>query len=78
MKARILTLVLITVVIAGGLVYLFRDYLIPKPAGQNWRTGPGTARQPPSGLVKNVTALPNISPRWFWSLMAGTGLEISL
>lgn len=55
MKARILTLVLIIVVIAGGLVYLFRDYLIPKPAGQNWRTGPGTARQPPSGLAKNLT-----------------------
>ncbi len=55
MKARILILILVAVVVVSGLVYLFRDYLVPKPAGQDWRTGPGTARHPPSGLAKNLT-----------------------
>src|SRR3990172_816299 len=56
MKAKSLILILIVIVaVVGVLIFALRDSFLPKPVGSDWRTGPGTARNPPSGLAKNQT-----------------------
>jgi hypothetical protein len=55
MNVKILILVVVVIVVVGVSVFALQDYFAPKPAGQDWRTGAGTARQPPSGLSKNQT-----------------------
>ena len=55
MKAKILIPIVIVVVAAVALIFLYANYLSPKPTDQDWRTGPGTARRPPSGLTANQT-----------------------
>ncbi|HEY4675409.1 MAG TPA: hypothetical protein VIH48_05080 [Candidatus Bathyarchaeia archaeon] len=55
MKAKILIPILIIVVVVVALIFLYPNYLSPNPTGQNWKTGPGTARNPPSGLTANQT-----------------------
>jgi len=56
MKAKSLILILVVIVaVVGVLIFALRDSFLPKPTGSDWRTGPGTARNPPSGLTKNET-----------------------
>ena len=55
MKAKILILILITIIVVGVLFFASQNFFAPKSVDQDWRTGTGTARQPPSGLAKNLT-----------------------
>ena len=56
MKAKNLILLLIVIAaVVGVLIFALRDSFLPKPASLDWRTAPGTSRNPPSGLAKNQT-----------------------
>lgn len=61
MKARNLIVIIILIAAVVGVLLFamrgsfFSEPFYPEPVLQDWRTGPGTARQPPFGLAKNET-----------------------
>ena len=63
MKARNLIVIIVVIaVVVGVLIFTLRGsffppafYPEPVQSLEDWRTAPGTVRQPPNGLVKNET-----------------------
>ncbi|MFQ5951417.1 MAG: hypothetical protein ACE5KH_04975, partial [Candidatus Geothermarchaeales archaeon] len=55
MKSRILVPILIVAVVGVGLVYFLLGPTDQRPASEDWRSGEGTTRRPPSGHSADET-----------------------